>query len=101
MDLTGLHDFLRVDVASRLQHHEQRVVIDLELRPLVSVEGVLGRQLVKVELAPHRVELVRSRLEEAEPHERAVPPTGFGGALQAERSLATPPSLVNGTVDDH
>ena len=57
---------------------EQRVVVHLQLRPLMGVDRVLHRQLVQVELAAHRVELVRGGLEEA----------------RSRRALGVPASLV-------
>ena len=74
VDLAGLDDLVGVDVAGRLEDHEQRVVVDLELRALVRLDRVLDRQLVKAELPAHRVELLGLGLEQPEPHERAVTP---------------------------
>ena len=37
VDLAGLDDLLRVDVAGRLEDDEQRVLVDLELRALMRV----------------------------------------------------------------
>jgi len=45
-DLAQLNDLVGVHVASRLQHHEEGVAVDLELRALVGVDRVLHGQLV-------------------------------------------------------
>ena len=49
LDLTELDHLDRVDVASRLQHHEQRLAVHLELRPLVCVDRILDGELVEAE----------------------------------------------------
>ena len=49
VDLAGLDGVLLVDVPERLEDEEQRVVVALELGPLVGVDGVLDGQRVQVE----------------------------------------------------
>ena len=49
-DLAQLDDLDRIDVAGGLEHDEEGVVVDVELGPLVGVDGVLDRQLVEIEL---------------------------------------------------
>ena len=100
-DLAGLEVLLGFDVADRLEHHQQRVAVHLDLRPLVRVDRVLDRQLVQVELAPDGVELLLGRLVDAEPHERAVALGGLAGLGQRQVALAPAPVLVDRAVDDH
>ena len=68
----------------------QRVVVDLELRPLVGVDRVLDRELVEVELAAHAVELLLGRLVQPEPHERAVALAGLERIRQPELPAFSP-----------
>ena len=58
-----------VVVAGRLEHHEEVVVVHLELGPLVGGDGVLHRQLVQPELLAHRLELLVGGLVQPDPHE--------------------------------
>ena len=92
---------VRLDVARGLEDDEQRVAVHVELRALVRLDRVLDRQLVQVELAPHRVELVLGRLVEADPDERVL----LAARLMRvqDRKLARPakPVLVDRAVDDH
>jgi hypothetical protein len=60
--LAQLDHLHRVDVARRLQHHEDHLVVDLELRALVRMDRVLHGERMKAELAPQRVELLLGRL---------------------------------------
>src|SRR3954453_17712546 len=69
-DLAAADHLLAVDVAHGLQHDEQRLAVDLELRALVRLDRVLDGELVEVELARDGVELLRGRLVRAEPDER-------------------------------
>ncbi len=48
-DLLGL-----IHVAGRAQHDEQRLPVALQLRPLVSDDGVLHRELVQAKLLGDR-----------------------------------------------
>jgi len=61
-DLAELDHLGGIDVAGRLQHHEDRVVVDIELRSLVRRDGVLYSQLVQLELPLDRLELLLGRL---------------------------------------
>ena len=80
------HDLAGLDVgvarlaleAQRLEHHEQRVAVELELRPLMGVDRVLDGELVQLELAPDGVELLFGRLDHPEPRERPVAAAGLG-----------------------
>lgn len=85
--LTGLDDLAAgvepvvVEVVDGLEDREERVVIALQLGPLVGLDGVLHGQWVQPELAGDTGELVLGRLVQADPHEARVP------AHQAHRLL--------------
>jgi hypothetical protein len=67
----------------------------------VGVDGVLDGQLVKVELAPDRLELGLVRLVQADPDKGVV---GVAGLVRlVESDFARPPLtvLVDRAVDDH
>src|SRR4051794_1831227 len=55
----------------RARHDEERVVVLLELRPLMGVAGVLDRELVQAELRLHAGQKLVARLEEPDPHHMA------------------------------
>ena len=99
--LADVDELVGADVAGRLDDEEERVAVDLELRPLVRADGVLDGQLVQVELASNRVELLCGRLDEPDPGEAAG-----GGGLRADAgdlpvALEAVPLAVDGAVDDH
>ena len=83
----------------RAQDHEQRVVVDLELRPLVRVVGVLDGEIVQVELALDLAQQLLARLVHADPDE--APGRGQDlvdvGHLDVGDAHAV---LVGGAVDD-
>ena len=56
--LAELDLLLLLDVPGGLEDDEQRLVVDLELRPLVSRDGVLDREVVQGELAADGLELL-------------------------------------------
>ena len=70
--LSELDDLFGVDVARRLQDEQRRIVVTLELRPLMRLDRVLDCQLMEVELATHLFEFVARRLVEPNPHEGVV-----------------------------
>ena len=96
------HDRLRlVHVAGRSQDDEERVPVALELRALMRLDCVLDRELVQVELARHRGELLLARLVEAQPGDRAA---GLAGGVQLGEVVGlrrTTAVAVDGAVDDH
>jgi hypothetical protein len=96
------HDRLRlVHVAGRPQDDEERVPVALELRALMRLNGVLDRELVQVELARHRNELLLARLVEAQPGDRVPALAGcvqLGEVVGLRRTSAV---LVDGAVHDH
>ena len=69
--LADVDELLGAEVAHGLDHEEERVAVDLQPRPLVRADGVLDRELVEVELAPDRVELLHRRLDQPDPGEAA------------------------------
>ena len=73
-DLAELDRLLGIQVARGLEDEEERVAVDLELRPLVCLDRVLDRQLVQLELPAYGVELLRRRLVDADPDESVVMP---------------------------
>ena len=96
------HDRLRlVDVAGRPQDEEQAVAVALELRALVRLDCVLDSELVEVELARDRGELLLARLVEAEPGDGVG---GLAGGVQLREvvRLRYPLAVaVDGAIDDH
>src|SRR6185295_9587344 len=85
-----------------LEHDEQRLAVDLELRALVRLDRVLDGELVEVELAADGVELLGRRLVHAEPDEAGpVVAGGLRGLLEVEIAPAALAVLVDGAVDDH
>ncbi len=104
VDLTGLDGVVGVDVPERLQGEEQRVLVALELRPLVGGEGVLDGERVQAELLLDGGELLLARLVQADPDEVA----GLGRELADPAELARRevvddplPLAVDGAVHDH
>jgi hypothetical protein len=69
VDLADVDELLGVDVARGLEHEEQRVAVDVDLRPLVRVDGVLHGQRVQVEVAPDRLDDAGRRVVQPDPHE--------------------------------
>jgi hypothetical protein len=67
-----------LEVARRLrhvcgpQHHEHRVLVQLELRPLMRVVGVFNGEIVQPELLLHGAEDVLFRFVQSEPDELIV-----------------------------
>ena len=96
------HDRLRlVDVASRPQDKEQVVAVVLELRALMSLDGILDRELVEIELARDRCELLLAGFVEAEPRDRIA---GLAGGVQLGKAVGLCRALavaIDGAVDDH
>ena len=99
--LADLDRLCAADVAGRLDHEEQRVADDLELRALVGVDGVLDRERVQLEAPADGLDDLRAGVVEADPHEAVAARVGT-----AERGLeldaaALPVALVvEPAVDD-
>ena len=99
--LADVDELLRPEVADGLDDEEQRVAVDLELRPLVGADGVLDGELVELELAPDGVELGRGRLDQADPGEASAV-VRLGAQTFDRPGPRDPASLaVDGAVDDH
>jgi hypothetical protein len=100
-DLAELDGVGLADVAGRLEDHEQGVVVDLELGPLVGVDGVLDGELVEVELAPHRVELGLVGLVQPDPDEGVLGAAGLIRLVEGQLARPALAVLVDRAVDDH
>ena len=98
--LADVDELLVTEVADRLDDEEERVAVDLELRPLVGADGVLDRELVEVELAPDGLELLLGRLDEADPDEPRRRPLRREPPRPRRAVVRRFPSL-DGAVDDH
>src|SRR5688572_10465604 len=83
----------------RAQHHEHRILVELELRPLVRVVGVFDRQIVQAELLLDLPQHVLFGLVEAEPDEligtRECRPNLIDGQIGDSGAAA-----ICGAVDD-
>ena len=103
-DLPGLGHRLVLDVVHRLEDHEQRLVVALQLGPLMGVHRVLDGQFVQAEHVADGLHLVFVGFVQADPHER-VPALGFEFVHLVQRSgvgvLAGQPLAVDvdGAVD--
>ena len=111
-DLAGLHDLagighrLVLHVLDGLEHQEQRVVVALQLRPLVRVHGVLDGQFVQPEHIGHRRHLVLVGFVQPDPHEGVVVALGLDlanlGQCGGMGELAGQPDPVDvDTAVDH
>ena len=92
--LPDLDGIVGVDVAGGLEHEEQRVAEDLELRALVGVHRVLDRQRVQLEVLRDRLDDLGAGVVETDPDEAVA-----AGVGAIERGLeldaaALPPALV-------
>jgi hypothetical protein len=100
--LAGGHRVALRLVRHRLQDDEQRVVVHLQLGPLVGGQGVLDGQRMQPELVGDQVELAFRRLVQADPQKtvatRACLREGVGEVLWGLRPLPVP---VDGAIDDH
>ena len=68
-DLAGQHQRLVRNVVDRLENQEQRLVVTLQLRPLVGLYGVLDGQRVQAENVADFLHLVLGGLVQADPGE--------------------------------
>jgi hypothetical protein len=97
LDVGGL-----VHVAQRLDDHEQRVAVELELGALMGVDRVLDRERVQLQLVGDLVELRRGRLVQADPHEAvALPARGVQGVAQVAVDVVAAALTVDGAIHDH
>ena len=81
------------------QHDEQRVVVDIELGPLVCLICVLDHQLMKAELGFEDAEQRLIRLVQTEPDDAAI--AAGQGADFLHRDIALPlPFPIEGTGDN-
>ena len=99
--LADLDELLRVDVARRLQHAEERVVVHLDLRPLGGVGIVLDGEWMEPEMRGDGVDDLGARVLQADPGEAV----GAAARLRKRRLQLNPaalplPALVETAVDD-
>jgi hypothetical protein len=99
--LAELDHLGRVDVARGLQHEQQHVVEDLELRALMGLDRVLDGERVKLELALERVELLLGRLVQADPDEGVLLAAPVVRVLEVNLAVEALSLLVDRAVDDH
>jgi hypothetical protein len=90
-----------VDVAGGAQHAEQGLAVPLQLRPLVRVDGVLDRQLVKPELVGQARELLLGGGDEPDPRDAARAPARVAEGGGVCGRLDGHAVAVDGAADDH
>ena len=99
--LADLNRLRVVDVTGGLDHEEQRVAEDFELRALVGVDGILDCERMQLEPLANSLDDLRAGVVQADPHEAVaarVRTTEGGLELHA---TALPVSLVvEPAVDD-
>ena len=90
-----------LDVADRLEHQEQRVVVAVHLRSLVGVHRVLDGQFVQAEQLGDDGHLVGVGLVQADPDEAAALGADPGDRRDRVVALGHPIAVdVGGAVDD-
>ncbi len=107
-DLAGLDDLavgvelVVLDVVDGLEDREQRVVVALQLGPLVGLDGVLHGQRVQPELAGDTGEFGLGGLVQADPHEAPVAAHQAHRLVRGQRGLGLDAAAVpvDGAVDD-
>lgn len=107
-DLAGLDDLavggqlVVLHVVDGLEDGEEGVVVALQLRPLVRLDGVLDGQRVQPELARDTGEFGFRRLMQADPHEAPVAPHLAHRLVRGERPVGRDAGAVavDGAVDD-
>jgi hypothetical protein len=83
----------------RAQDHEKRILVALELGPLMAVQRVLDRQIVESELILNGAQQPFRRLDQPDPDEGLRPPQRVLDV--AEIDLAQPgAAFVSDAVDD-
>ena len=90
-----------VDVPGGPQDDEQRIVVPLQLRPLMRFDRVLDCELVQLELTSDSLELVLAGLIEAEPRDGIA---GLAGGVQLRQivGLSRPTTFaVDRPINDH
>ena len=99
-ELADVDDLVVVDVADRLEHDEQHVVVDVELGPLVCLDGVLDGQRRQVELGGDRGQIGLARLLQPDPHEARRPASNVAGLPKRQAPRPATPVLIDGAVAD-
>ena len=95
------HRLRLVDVAGRQQHDEQRVVVSLQLRPLMRLDRILDCELVQLKLTRDSLELVLAGLVQAQPGHGVARLAGGVQLRQAVGLSRAPPVTVDRPIDDH
>jgi hypothetical protein len=72
MCLAELYFFGLVEVSGGLEYNEKRLIVALDLRPLVGIYGVLNSQFVQPELLGDGGELLLGGLIKSNPSHRAL-----------------------------
>ena len=93
------HREILADALERLHRDEQRLAVDLELRALVRLVGVLDGELMQVELALQFAQQLLARLVEADPDD----PPGLDLHVLRVVDVQVPDleaALVDGAIDD-
>ena len=101
VNFTELDGLELIVVDRRLENHEERAVVGLQLWALVGLDGVFDGEFVEVVLPTHRLELCLVRLVESDPGEGTRSTVSREGALEFERLGFTHASLIVGGIDDH
>src|SRR5258707_1316705 len=82
-----------------VQHQEQRAAIDLELRPLMSVVGVLDGQVMQPEQTLDLAQQLLARLVQADPDEAALAAAELRHVV--DREIGDPPAILVGGAPYH
>ena len=93
-ELRGVPHALR-----RLQHHEERIGVDFEFRPLMGVMRVFDGQLVQPEALLHLLQQLRARLVQADPDE--PPLAGLEGIEVIDVEIGNLVPVLIGRAADH
>ena len=100
--LADLDELVAVDIARGLEHDEERVAsVDLELGPLVGVDGVLDGQRVQLEVPADRLDHARARVVQPDPHEAVLAGVGLAQRrLELDAAAEPLAGVVQAAVDD-
>ena len=100
VQLAELDPLVHLDVASRPEHREQHVAVALQLRALVSGDGVLDRQVVDSELSSNRPYFAGVGTVQPDPAHPLLLTQQLIGQFQGRRLRPTTPVHVHGVIHD-